>query len=287
MVKKYFRWKYVVAVILVIILLPVSIFAYRNRESRRQFKNAYELILMEWERVWEDKTYNMEPWKNVDKEALTLISHPDIVQYHLGYSLVDLTDDGICELVIGIIGGNYREYLPIAIYGYTEKEEFREAISCMYRTAGINIYQNGIFETTGGFMGLIFYSYGQLQSITPLRKHVCTLYEREEKDGVHYSCSSGSDDAEIEISEQEYLDRKNELTKGKVDLEWKSLEGFWYRQEGADILWFSIAEDKYRYKNCSHISGDGYIDYRMCQRAEKLTNVANQLSQGETDNDGE
>lgn len=227
MVKKYFQWKYVVSVIIVIILLLVFIFAYKNWESQRQFKNAYELILMEWERVWEDETYDMEQWKNVDKEALTLISYPDLVQYRLGYSLVDLTDDGICELVIGIIGGNYREYLPIAIYGYTEKGEFMEAISCMYRTAGINIYQNGIYETTGGFMGMTFYSYGQLQNTSVLRKHLCTLYETEEKDGVHYSCLSGSDDVEIEISEKEYLDRKNELTKGKVDLEWKSLEGFW------------------------------------------------------------
>ena len=44
----------------------------------------------------------------------------------------------------------------------------------MYRSAGINIYQNGIFETTGGHGGMIFYSYGQLQN-TPTGNRITRL----------------------------------------------------------------------------------------------------------------
>ena len=144
MKKGNYRWKYIAVLIITFFIIYqfftskwiersyfVSLVGYKHIWSNNldissssaykyymyvlEFRNAYKVILEEIERIWKDKTYIAEYWKNVDIELGSSIYFPPFNNYSLGYILYDLSGDGKCELIIGEQDQN-KEYQPIAIY---------------------------------------------------------------------------------------------------------------------------------------------------------------------------
>ncbi len=295
MKKGNYRWKYIAVLIITFFIIYqfftskwiersyfVSLVGYKHIWSNNldissssaykyymyvlEFRNAYKVILEEIERIWKDKTYIAEYWKNVDIELGSSIYFPPFNNYSLGYILYDLSGDGKCELIIGEQDQN-KEYQPIAIYKYTEEGKFIEVVIRTNREKLI-IYQNGTYRLTGGYSRFLNYSYYKLQKYPNIKKYLGTLSEEENAKGVlHYYWEDGGVEVsnEIQLTKQEYLDKIKEFTIEKLNPEWQLLHGFWKQQE-------EISEQELVIENCYVDETEAYRNI-LEEYAFALTNI--------------
>ncbi len=189
---------------------------------------TYQTILQEYEQAWNDENYGLEKWKNV-ADSLSLFKGKS--DYILCYSVADLMDDGTQELIIGLqyIGNSPYidlhpgEYSPRIIYSY-DGGMIHQTYGDMERR--LILYQKGVIKELWGAGGRGYHTYIQLQKDSGLMELITEV--SVDLEGRYYQrIDGGSIDDEIEITEERFESVRNQYETEEIELEWKSLEGFW------------------------------------------------------------
>ena len=188
--------------------------------------NTYQTILAEYERARKDISYTPNQWENVDN---TFVGYYQREDYELCYSLKDLTDDGMDELIIGLL--HEGKYIPNIIYGY-KKGEVVWLMGIMERP--LTIYEKGVVKCEWGAAGRGYHTYYELQKYLERTKFLDEVSDIPknwgggQEEGMFYYRSIGKSlGEEEEITEEEFWGIRNKYEATQVELEWNLVEGFW------------------------------------------------------------
>ncbi|MCM1126374.1 MAG: hypothetical protein NC429_07865 [Lachnospiraceae bacterium] len=186
---------------------------------------TYQSVLEEYERALKDEKYTEERWKEIDV-SFAIFNHNE--DHTLCYSLADLANDGIEELILGFLYDG--EYRTTAIYAYDEGIVIG-VWNNMERN--LSLYEGGIIESVSVSAGHTYYSYYQLQKNSGLEEYLETVSDvpknwgrGDEEELLYYRSTAVSDEEEV-ITEEEYNRIRNQYETTPIELEWKVLEGFW------------------------------------------------------------
>lgn len=186
---------------------------------------TYRSVLEEYDRAQKDEKYTEENWKKIDN-SFVIFNHSK--NYTLCYSLADLANDGIEELILGFLHDG--EYRATAIYAYDEGILIM-VLGNMERE--INLYENEIIEFVWGAAGQTYYDYWKMQKNSGLKIYQETISDIPKnwgsgnEEGMLYYRETADSDEEEEITEEEYNRIKEQYETTPIELEWKVLEGFW------------------------------------------------------------
>ena len=204
--------------------------------------NTYQTILAEYERAWKDISYTPNQWENVD---ITFVGYYQREDYELCYSLKDLTDDGMDELIIGLL--HEGKYIPNIIYGY-KKGEVVWLMGIMERP--LTIYKKGVVKCEWGAAGRGYHIYYELQKYLERTKFLDEVSDIPknwgggQEEGMYYYRSIGKSlGEEEEITEEEFWDIRNKYETTQVELEWNLVEGFWNEEAARENLVEILSED--------------------------------------------
>ncbi len=186
--------------------------------------DVYQSILTEYDRLWKDNTYTWEKCKYASQSVLDYKENSE--NYPLVYSLVDIADDSIEELIIGIYDIEEQKYEPMVIYTYDGRihmdfERPRYIVS-------VSIYEGGIVEAYGeiGLETYYIYLLYNKGSVFAEGLGQFVVDDIQSKYGeTTYFFESYS--VKIQISEKEFQQFKNIYTGIPIEFEWKPLKGFW------------------------------------------------------------
>ena len=190
---------------------------------------TYQSVLEEYDRAQKDENYTEERWKKVD---ITFALRNHSKNFTLCYSLADLANDGIEELILGFLYDG--EYWTTSIYAYDEG-----IIIWVWGNmeSDLSLYEGGIIENTSGAAGQTYYSYYQLQKNSGLAEYLEIVSDIPknwgggDEEGLLYYRKTADSDEEEEITEEEFNRIKDQYETTPIELEWKVLEGFWNPEE--------------------------------------------------------
>ena len=190
---------------------------------------TYQSVLEAYDRAQKDENYTEERWKKIDV-SFTIFNHNE--NYTLCYSLADLANDGIEELILGFFYDG--EYRTTAIYAYDEG-----IVIPVWGNmeSNLNLYEGGIIKYVSGSGGQIYYDYWQMQKNSGLEVYLETVSDipknwgSGDDEGLLYYRETADSDEEKEITEEEYNRIKDQYETTPIELEWKVLEGFWNPEE--------------------------------------------------------
>ena len=192
---------------------------------------TYQSILEEYDRAQKDENYTEERWKKVD---ITFALRNHSKNFTLCYSLADLANDGIEELILGFLYDG--EYWTTSIYAYDEG-----IIIWVWGNmeSDLSLYEGGIIENTHRAAGQTYYEYWQMQKNSGLKVYLETVSDipknwggGDEEGLLYYQYRETADsDEEKEITEEEYNRIMDQYETTPIELEWKVLEGFWNPEE--------------------------------------------------------
>ena len=219
------------------------------------FNTTYLHILEEYERAWEDETYNIEELQNVAGVFITLADAKFRLgtkekDYTLYYSMSDLKGDGIEELIIGIRGED--GIAPCFIY--TGEGERIHITNSRTRADLVEkptiLYENGIIESTecvkNGMYRYNFYQLNNLYTLVDIgRKKLidCYFYIEDSENGTHYY----KGDSLNPVTEEEFWSEINDYkSMPQLKLVWHELEGFWEPDEDNPETTATIIAEEHR-----------------------------------------
>ena len=212
-----------------------------EEESEYDYFNTYLPILAEYERAWEDETYNIEELQDVAGVFITLTDAKFRLgtkekDYTLYYSMSDLMGDGMEELIIGIRGED--GIAPCFLYtGNGERVHMTDsrAWSDLVEKPTI-LYENGIVESTESIeYGMCRYNFYQLSIVytSPRwvgRKELINryFYIEDSENGTRYY----KGDIVNPVTEEEFWNGIGDYeSMPQIKLDWHILEGFWEPDE--------------------------------------------------------
>ena len=190
---------------------------------------TYQSILEEYDRAQKDENYTEERWKKVD---ITFVLRNHSKNFTLCYSLADLANDGIEELILGFLYDG--EYWTTDIYAY---DEGIIIWVCGNMERNFSLYEGGIIECVWGAAGQTYYDYWQMQKNSGLAEYLETVSDIPknwgggDEEGLLYYRETADSDEEKEITEEEFNRIKDQYETTPIELEWKVLEGFWNPEE--------------------------------------------------------
>ena len=190
--------------------------------NRREYGKEIDIfypLLAEYERAWKDKDYFDEYGYIMSDYRFVHLSNSQGYKRPC-YALADLADDGSVELVIGVKSDN--KYIITTIYSYDG-----DSIYCA--DTGVDgdrtLYETGIYEVFIGMRGVALFDYYQFMEDQRQAEFVIGLTQDYE-DGKYYKNMEAESSDNIEITEEEFWEIREQYEKNTIELDWQELKGY-------------------------------------------------------------
>ena len=190
--------------------------------NRREYGKAIDIyypLLAEYERAWKDKEYYDEYGFIMSDYRFRSLSN-SFGYKELCFALADLADDGSVELVIGVKSDG--KYIICTIYSYDG-----DSIYCADTGAdGVRtLYETGIYEVFAGMRGVALFDYYQFKKDLQQAEFVIGLTQSYE-DEKYYKYMEPENSDNIEITEEEFREIREQYERNLIELDWQELEGY-------------------------------------------------------------
>ena len=199
--------------------------------NRREYGKAIDIyypLLVEYERAWKDNDYHDEYGFIMSDSRFMNCGARE--HKSLCYALADLADDGSVELVIGVKFEG--EYIIFTIYSYDG-----DSIYCADTGSdGVRtLYETGIYEVYAGMRGVALFDYYQFMEDQRQAEFVIGLtqdyedekyYKNMEAERKYYKNMEPENSDNIEITEEEFWEIREQYEKNTIELDWQELEGY-------------------------------------------------------------
>ena len=189
--------------------------------NRREYGKAIDIyypLLAEYERAWKDKDYQDEYGFIMSDSRFRNCSSRE--HKSLCFALADLADDGSVELVIGVKSDG--KYIICTIYSYDG-----DSIYCadMGADGDRTLYETGIYEVFRGMRGVALFDYYQFKEDLQQAEFVIGLTQSY-VDEKYYKYMEPENSDNIEITEEEFWEIREQYEKSLIELDWQELKGY-------------------------------------------------------------
>lgn len=190
--------------------------------NRRKYGEAIDIycpLLAEYERAWEDKDYYDEHEFIMSDYRFRSLSNSWSPK-SLWYALDDFANDGSVELVIGVKFDE--EYKITTIYSYDDDSVYCADVGM---DGDRTLYETGVYKVYIGMRGVELFEYYQFREDLSQTEFVIGLTNSYE-DGKYYKYTDLGKFNEIEITEKEFREIREQYEKNFIELEWQELKGY-------------------------------------------------------------